>query len=396
MSLISGVPVSARSSGRAVRARIFSERLQDVLGALGLLVLDEVGLVDHHRAEAELPQPADVAVEDLVVDDHDVGEAVDVVAVAVDHGDLAVGRPDRGLARPVGLHDVGDDGEQRERVGGLRGEQRLRGLAEARLVGEQEGAVPVGRGLDQLGLVEHQLAPRGHPDVARLGQRHARRAPAVLEGAEQRTEQLPGREPARLGPALVGGGEVGDEERVGEPPLDDGLGDHPAIAGEQLGLVRLGLLLLLELHAGGRDHLAAQLLGGVGDGGVLGEQGEQRGVAGRGLGQDRGHAVEPLELVGLLGLGELGVGLDPGPLLADQERDDLELGARGRRDRPALGARLDLAYGAREDRNDALVVAVPAPVALAGLGPAVTGLALASSGQGLPFDCRGPPWPRHC
>jgi hypothetical protein len=34
---------------------------------------------------------------------------------------------------------------------------------------------------------------------------------------------------------------------------------------------------------------------------------------------------------------------------------------------------------------------VPASVALAGLGPGVTGLALASSGQGLPFDCRGPP-----
>src|SRR4029079_7813214 len=35
--------------------------------------------------------------------------------------------------------------------------------------------------------------------------------------------------------------------------------------------------------------------------------------------------------------------------------------------------------------------AVPAPVALAGLGPGVPGLALASSGQGHPFDCRGPP-----
>ena len=77
MSLISGVPVSAISSGRAVRARIRSDELQHVLRALRGLVLDEVRLVDDHAAEAEVAEPADVPVEDLVVDDDDVGEAVD-------------------------------------------------------------------------------------------------------------------------------------------------------------------------------------------------------------------------------------------------------------------------------------------------------------------------------
>ena len=302
------------------------------------------------------------------------------------------GRPDRGLARPVGLHDVGDDGEQRERVGGLRGEQRLRGLAEAGLVGEQEGAVPVGRGLDQLGLVVHQLAAlraagcrAARAAACRPRRRRTRRSGRAGRAAPRSPAGAPwaGARRRRRSRGRGTGSRAGAGRRTAGPP-----GGRPR---EQLGLVGLGLLFLLELHAGGRDHLAAQLLGRVGDDGVLGEQGEQRGVAGRGLGQDRGHAVEPLELVGLLGLGELGVGLDPGPLLADQERDDLELGARGRRDRPALGARLDLAYGAREHRDDALVVAVPASVALAGLGPGVSGLALASSGQGLPFDCRGPP-----
>ena len=90
MSLISGVPVSAISSGRAMRARIRSESCEHVLRALGGLVLDEVRLVDDHAAEAEVAEPADVAVEHLVVDDHDVGEAVDRVAVAVDHGGRAV------------------------------------------------------------------------------------------------------------------------------------------------------------------------------------------------------------------------------------------------------------------------------------------------------------------
>ena len=73
--------------------------LQDVLGALGRLVLDEVRLVDDHAAEAEVAEPADVAVEHLVVDDDDVGEAVDRVAVAVDHGGGAA-RASR--ARPRG------------------------------------------------------------------------------------------------------------------------------------------------------------------------------------------------------------------------------------------------------------------------------------------------------
>ena len=248
--------------------------VEDVLGALGLLVLDEVRLVDDHRAEPEVAEPPDVPVEDLVVDDHDVGEAVDVVAVAVDHGDRAVGRPDAGLAGPVGLDDVGDDGQQREGVGGLRGEQRLGGLAEAGLVGQQVGAVTLGGGLDQLGLVAHQLERRRAPGC-RWARAAActRPAAAVLEGAEQRAEQLPGRQPARLGAAVLGGGEVGDEERVGELALDDRLRHDPPVGhGEQLGLVGLGLLLLLELHAGGRDHLAAQLLGRVGDAGVLGEQ----------------------------------------------------------------------------------------------------------------------------
>ena len=77
MSLISGVPVSAISSGLALRARIRSESCEHVLGALRRLVLDEVRLVDDHAAEAEVAEPADVAVEDLVVDDDDVGEAVD-------------------------------------------------------------------------------------------------------------------------------------------------------------------------------------------------------------------------------------------------------------------------------------------------------------------------------
>ena len=52
--------------------------VQHVLRALRRLVLDEVRLVDDHAAQAVVAEPADVPVEDLVVHDEDVGEAVDV------------------------------------------------------------------------------------------------------------------------------------------------------------------------------------------------------------------------------------------------------------------------------------------------------------------------------
>ena len=125
MSLISGVPVSAISSGRAMRVRIRSESCSTCCERWDDLFLMEVRLVDDHAPEAQVPEPADVPVEHLVVDDDDVGEAVDVVAVAVDHRGRPLGGPQSRLAGPAGLHDVRDDREQRVGVGGLGREQRL-------------------------------------------------------------------------------------------------------------------------------------------------------------------------------------------------------------------------------------------------------------------------------
>jgi hypothetical protein len=65
-----------------------------------------------------------------------------------------------GLARPVGLDDVRHDDQQRVGAGRPPRQQRLRRLAEAWLVGEQERAVAVGSGRDDLRLVRHQLAPQ--------------------------------------------------------------------------------------------------------------------------------------------------------------------------------------------------------------------------------------------
>jgi len=110
----------------------------------------------------------------------------------------------------------------------------------------------------------------------------------------------------------------------------------------------------------GLEHLGLQLEGGVGHVGVLGEQREQRGVAGRGLGEDRADAVEPLELLATLALGDLLVVLHPEPLRAGEECDDLELRAGRGSDGAPLDPLLDLAHRAGEHRDDALVVEVTA------------------------------------
>src|SRR6185437_16642548 len=77
------------------------------------------------------------------------------------------------------------------------------------------------------------------------------------------------------------------------------------------------------------------------------------------------------------------VGLDAGTLLAHQQGDDLERGATRRPEGAALRTRLDLAHGAREHREDALVVEVAGTPLVAWCGAGGAGLALASSSQEL-------------
>ncbi len=328
-----------------------------------------------------------MTVEDLVVDHHDVGEAVDGVAVAVDHGGGPARGPEVGLAGPVGLHDVRDDDEQRVGVDGLGGEQRLGGLAQAGLVGEQEGAVAGRRGGHDLRLVVHQQLSAAGGQRRRLGQRHARRGAAggVLERPEEWAEQLPGGEPP--GPRLAGGGvgEVRCQERVRELAGHHRLRHDAALVRGGRGLLRRRRCLLHDrLDTGGGQHVALQRPGGVGDHRVLGEQLQQRGVPGGGLGQDGGDAVEPLELLVAVRLGAGGVRADAGALLAHQQGDHLERRTTRALHRAALGTGLDLAHGAREHRDDAVVVEVTHPAVVPRRGAGSAGTALVSSSQQAP------------
>ncbi len=143
-------------------------------------------LVDDHAAETVIPQPAHVPVENLVVDDDDVGEPVDGVTVAVDDRRGPTRSPQLRLVRPIGLDDVRDDDQEWKRVRGIRGEQRLRGLAQARFIREEERAM-AGRGRsDDLGLVVHEFQPTDPVEhIRRLGKPHTAGVPAVLEGAKK-------------------------------------------------------------------------------------------------------------------------------------------------------------------------------------------------------------------
>ena len=132
--------------------------------------------------------------------------------------DAAARRPQLDLVRPVGLDDVRHDHQQREGVGGLRGEQRLRGLAQAGLVGEQERAVAGRRRRDDLGLVVHQLQARRAGATARgSGSGMQVASPrGVLEGAEAAGSSSSQPPAGWSSGARRHGREVGGQERVGQ------------------------------------------------------------------------------------------------------------------------------------------------------------------------------------
>ena len=246
-----------------------------MLRALRGLVLDEVSLVHDHAAEAEITEPAHVAVEHLVVEHDDVGEAVGSLAVALHHGGRAVGRPAGRLTGPVGLDDVRHDDEQRVGVRRFCGEQRLGRFAQARLIGEQERPVTGSDRGDQLPLMRHQLQGRRGELCRRRRERHARRGSptGALEGTKQRAEQFPAVQAARTGGALRNGGQVGGEEGVRQLPGDHRLRHDPQLraGGSGRGL-RRRYLFGRRLDAEVPRHLQLERPGRVGDAGVLGEQ----------------------------------------------------------------------------------------------------------------------------
>ncbi len=317
-----------------------------------------------------------MAVQHLVVDDDDVGEAVDRLAAAVNHGDAARGRPAGGLTGPVHLDHVGHHAQQRVRARGLRGQQRLGGLAQARLVCQQERAVSACRRGEQSSLVGHQLeAGRQSHRRARLGQLHARRraGSGVLERAQQRLDQRPAAELPLLMTALLNGVEVGREEWVGQLRRHHRPRDRRLLAakGGRSGSWPLDLRVGLQPA---RDlHLTLQPASRVADLGVLAEQSEQRRLAGRGLRQDRRDPVQPLQLCVALPLVHVRVGLHPRALVPSQQRDGLEL---RRLDLPTLHACLDLAHRLGKHGQNPVVVAWARVPTLGRPGPPGTTLAL--------------------
>ena len=156
-------------------------------------------------------------------------------AVAVDDGRAALRRPQLDLARPVRLHDVRDDDQQRVGVGHGGGQQGLRGLAEAWLVGQEERAVAFFHLGDQSSLVPHEVEAARRFQAGGFRQLHRRRSAAgtVLEGAEERIEQLPVVEPATLPRLRPRRTEVRGEERVGHLRVAHRQRHHLALHGRR-------------------------------------------------------------------------------------------------------------------------------------------------------------------
>ena len=134
---------------------------QYVLRTLRLQVLDEVRLVNDHALEAQLTQPGEVTVENFVVHDEDIGEGVNVGSVTMDHGGSAARNPALNFARPVHLHNVRHDSQQREGVSHRGSDEALGSLTETRLISQQERAVALANSLNESHLVWHELLTHG-------------------------------------------------------------------------------------------------------------------------------------------------------------------------------------------------------------------------------------------
>ena len=133
------------------------------LRALGLRVLDVVRLVEDQRLGPRDRQPLAVRVHDLVVEDGDVGLR-DRLAGADHDVQRAVRQPVRGLALPVELQRRRADHDRRVGVVLLQRRQRLDGLAQALLVGDEQPP-RLQRVLDARALERAQLA--AEPVLAR-------------------------------------------------------------------------------------------------------------------------------------------------------------------------------------------------------------------------------------
>jgi hypothetical protein len=167
----------------------------------------------------------------------------------------------------------------------------------------------------------------------------ARAAGARLERLVQRPHQLPAVEAAAGGGCRCAQCHVGRQERVRLAARLD-LRRHDLALGERgghdgslpAGGGRVGddELVLGQLGARLEQPVAAHALGDRRGRLVDLEQLDQRGVAGRGLGEDRRDAVEALEQLGTRGGGHGLVGLHARALLAHEEGDHLELDAVGR------------------------------------------------------------------
>lgn len=122
--------------------------------------------------------------------------------------------------------------------------------------------------------------------------------------------------------------------RRGDLPRRDGGGHDRGLHGRDVGDDQF---VFGELRPRFEQPVAAHALGDRRCGRIDLEQLDERGVAGRGLGEDRRDAVEALEQLGARGGGRHLVGFDAGALLAHEEGDHLELDPVGGAQLAALG-----------------------------------------------------------
>ena len=213
---------------------------------------------------------------------------------------------------------------------------------------------------DEARLMAHEVERARRAERLGLGKLHARRstASAVLEGAEERLDELPVGQPVCRDRLRLKSTEIWCEKRVRHLHLAHRLRHHLLLdcLVDRLRLSRDDQLIRAQRDAGGNQQITPHRFRRRRHRGVLSQHDDQRGVARGRLCENSGEAVETLLLVGALGVGERRIGLDSRTLFAQQKRSHLEARTIGRLQRPLLHCGLNLASGPCEHGDDSTIV----------------------------------------
>ena len=296
------------------------------------------------------------------------------------------GQPLVNFSKPVGLHHIGNNHQERESACCFRSYEGLSRLAKTRLIREQKASVTAAHGLHKLRLVHHKVQPTWRGQVCRCGQFHAGHATAraLLKGSKQRLHQLPVQKaPLYRSLGLLIGSKIGGHKWVGKLCLAHrGRNDlFGSLRAHLRGFIHDDEVIGIQFLTRGNKVVTTQFLGGFGHFCVRREQLNQAGVSCCCFRHDGGKSIQTLQRFLTLRDRERCVFFGFCSFLTNQQRGDLKLDPVSCRHFSATRSRLHFPHSPRQDRNDALIIdgLLPSPLSALWARPGARGACLGHS-----------------